>query len=202
MTETNAPALDATPAPDDGGERRREAAFELRGLANLLPTAEQTGRAYELIAVLDAAPGAHPPAPAPAPKTGRADLDDLLAKAAAAFDALTPKQQAEHRRQQREGFVRAELAMGSDADEAAYRERVRERTDCQESDRTDAGISLDARLGRLERAVGALVDALGGAVARIDYHPKARDWSAPLVLDGDGLDKLSEACAALTGEEG
>jgi hypothetical protein len=37
-------------------------------------------------------------------------LDELIARANAAFDALTPEQQAEHRRLQRESYVRAELS--------------------------------------------------------------------------------------------
>jgi hypothetical protein len=48
------------------------------------------------------------------------DLQELMRKAHAAFDALTPEQQAAQRRAQRRSYVIAEMGLGSDADQAAY----------------------------------------------------------------------------------
>ena len=39
------------------------------------------------------------------------DLQDLIRKACAAFDALPPHEQAEIRRQQRQSWVRGEMAL-------------------------------------------------------------------------------------------
>lgn len=49
------------------------------------------------------------------------ELEKLLAAARARWDALTPEQRREADRRQRRGYIMAEAAMGSDADEAAYR---------------------------------------------------------------------------------
>lgn len=57
--------------------------------------------------------------------TQSAELDDLLRRAKAKFDAMTPEQQDEMFRQQRESWVRGEIGIGSDANEAAYRDQMR-----------------------------------------------------------------------------
>lgn len=51
----------------------------------------------------------------------RGDLGRQVDDAIAAFNRLSPEEQLAHRNAQRESYVRGELAMGSDADEAAYR---------------------------------------------------------------------------------
>ena len=48
------------------------------------------------------------------------ELTALLARAAAAFEAMTPDEQSKMARQQRRSYVIAEAALGSDADGAAY----------------------------------------------------------------------------------
>lgn len=60
------------------------------------------------------------PATAPRPPE-RPELEALLKKSVAAFKALSPEQQEEHLRLQRESWVRGEMGMGSDRDEAEYR---------------------------------------------------------------------------------
>ena len=52
-------------------------------------------------------------------------LDELLRRAVARFRATTPEQQEAMRAAQRESWVRGEMAMGSDADEARHRARLR-----------------------------------------------------------------------------
>lgn len=52
------------------------------------------------------------------------ELTELLARARATVDAMTPDQRAEMYRQQRESWVVGEAGFGSDADEAAYRAAV------------------------------------------------------------------------------
>lgn len=53
-----------------------------------------------------------------------AELMNLLARAKAAADAMSPEEYAEMIRRQRESYVRGEMAMGSDADEAEFRRRL------------------------------------------------------------------------------
>ena len=53
--------------------------------------------------------------------TRRDDLEALIAKARAEFDALTPEEKRAHQEAQKRSYLRAEAAFGSDADEAAYR---------------------------------------------------------------------------------
>lgn len=48
-------------------------------------------------------------------------LERLLAEATARFNALSPEEQEAHREAQRESYVRGEMAMGSDRDEAKLR---------------------------------------------------------------------------------
>lgn len=57
----------------------------------------------------------------------RGDLDKMLAEARAAFDRLTPEQQTAHRQAQRESWVKGEMGIGNDADEAAAREAFHQR---------------------------------------------------------------------------
>lgn len=52
------------------------------------------------------------------------DLAGLVQRANEAFERLPPEQQAAHRRAQKESWVRGEMAMGSDADEAKERDRL------------------------------------------------------------------------------
>lgn len=60
------------------------------------------------------------------PHTGSVDreLTELLARARAAVAAMTPEQRAEMYRRQRESWGHGQDAIGSDADEAAYRAAV------------------------------------------------------------------------------
>lgn len=51
----------------------------------------------------------------------RGNLDALVKDAVAAFGRLTPDQQTEHMRLQQESWVRGELRIGNDAQEAADR---------------------------------------------------------------------------------
>lgn len=53
-----------------------------------------------------------------------AKLKELLAEAQARVDAMPPAEREEMYRQQRESYVRGEMGMGSDADEAEYRRRM------------------------------------------------------------------------------
>jgi hypothetical protein len=57
----------------------------------------------------------------------RPDIDRLLVEANAAFAALPPEEQEAQLNAQRESFVRGQLGMGNDAQEAADRAAFRER---------------------------------------------------------------------------
>lgn len=49
------------------------------------------------------------------------ELQSLVAKSIQTFGALSPEEQAEHRNAQRESFVRGQIGMGNDRDEAEHR---------------------------------------------------------------------------------
>ena len=49
------------------------------------------------------------------------DLEKLIETAKAKYDAMTPQERAALHRAQRDSYVRAEVAFGSDKDEAEYR---------------------------------------------------------------------------------
>lgn len=49
------------------------------------------------------------------------ELADLIRRAVAEYKSVTPAQKAELHARQRKSWARAELAFGSDADEARYR---------------------------------------------------------------------------------
>lgn len=51
----------------------------------------------------------------------RPELDELIQRAIAKYAAMTPAERAVMHDAQRRSWVRGELGMGSDADEAAYR---------------------------------------------------------------------------------
>jgi hypothetical protein len=51
-------------------------------------------------------------------------LTKLIAEAKARYEAMSPVERATHDRAQRRSYVLAEIAMGSDADEVAYRRAV------------------------------------------------------------------------------
>jgi uncharacterized protein len=53
------------------------------------------------------------------------ELQDLLKRAAAKFDAMTPEQRREMMAAQRRSWAPDEAGMGSDADEAAYAAALR-----------------------------------------------------------------------------
>ena len=55
------------------------------------------------------------------PTPARQNLSRLLRESILAFAALSPEQQAAYRKAQRQRWVRAELAMGTDADEARWK---------------------------------------------------------------------------------
>ena len=61
-----------------------------------------------------------PPKPCPA-------LDLIITKARAAFNAMTPEAQEAMLQAQRKSWVRGEMAMGSDADEARERQALRDK---------------------------------------------------------------------------
>lgn len=63
--------------------------------------------------------------------TARPDLTELLAKARDAFNRLTPQQQAAERQAQRASWVRAEMGMGLDRHEEAYRRQMEAGFPCQ-----------------------------------------------------------------------
>ena len=48
------------------------------------------------------------------PPKDRPELAELLRQAIARFEAMTPEQQEEHRRAQRESWVRGEMGLGLD----------------------------------------------------------------------------------------
>lgn len=56
----------------------------------------------------------------------RAELDSAINKAMEAFARMTPEEREAMRQAQRESWVRGEMAIGSDADEARTRDRARE----------------------------------------------------------------------------
>lgn len=58
--------------------------------------------------------------------TGRPDLDRLLAESKAAVAAMTPEQRREMMEAQRRSWARGEVGIGSDADEAAYSQALRD----------------------------------------------------------------------------
>lgn len=60
------------------------------------------------------------------PMPERPELSEMIAKSVAWFKSLTPEEQEAHRREQRESWVRGEMGIGSDADEAKYRAAMRE----------------------------------------------------------------------------
>lgn len=49
-------------------------------------------------------------------------LRELVRQSCEQFNAMSPEEQQRHREEQRQSWVRGEMAMGSDADEAAWRE--------------------------------------------------------------------------------
>lgn len=53
-----------------------------------------------------------------------AELKELLAKAKAMVDAMSPEERDAMFKAQLKSFIRAELAFGSDADEREYRRRM------------------------------------------------------------------------------
>lgn len=55
------------------------------------------------------------------------ELEELLRKAKERWDGMTPEQQDEMLKAQRESWVRGEMAMGTDRDEAEYRAALRAR---------------------------------------------------------------------------
>ena len=57
--------------------------------------------------------------------TERPELDRLIAWSKAHVEAMTPEEREEMFAAQAASWVRAEMAFGSDADERAYRERMR-----------------------------------------------------------------------------
>jgi|GEM_PF-7118025 len=80
-------------------------------------------------------------------KYARGEIEDLLAKAKAHFDSLTPSEQDEMRQQQRESWVRGELAFGTDRDEALSRAALR-----QKNERIER-----AAMPRIEKKIDVLV---------------------------------------------
>lgn len=76
-------------------------------------------------------------------------IDDLIAKSKADLAAMTPEDRAAMYAAQRESYLRAEAAFGSDADEAEYRAAM---------------LSGDAeRIARAEAAAAARVAAYDAA---------------------------------------
>lgn len=54
------------------------------------------------------------------------ELERLIAEAKTRYESMTPEEQAAMWKAQRESWVRGEMGMGNDADETAYRERLRD----------------------------------------------------------------------------
>lgn len=80
-------------------------------------------------------------------------LTDLMARARAAWEALTPEQRAEEIRRQRRSYVIAEMGMGSDQDEFDYRAALA-------SEDHDTIKRLDAEgVARMERAEQSLKES-------------------------------------------
>ena len=55
------------------------------------------------------------------------NIDDLIERAVAAFAAMSPEEQEATLRAQRESWVRGQIALGSDRQEAEYRDWLRRR---------------------------------------------------------------------------
>jgi hypothetical protein len=60
------------------------------------------------------------------PLPPRPELEELFRKSKEWFDSLSPDEQEAHFRAQQESWVRGEMGIGSDADEAAYRAAMRD----------------------------------------------------------------------------
>ena len=73
-------------------------------------TQQPTGRLYQTWAAALGAAGELNRSSKPKPD--RTNLDELVKQAIAAFNAMTPAEQAEHRNAQRESWVRGEMALG------------------------------------------------------------------------------------------
>jgi hypothetical protein len=61
-------------------------------------------------------------------RIGHPALQEAIRRAVARFNEMTEEQKAEMVNRQRESWVRGEMGIGSDADEAAYRNRMKEKT--------------------------------------------------------------------------
>jgi uncharacterized protein (DUF1015 family) len=75
------------------------------------------------------------------------DLDELLAKAIVAYDAMTPEERRAMHQAQARSFVIAEAGFGSDADEAAYRQALAD-NDTKTLARLDAEAAERQRMAR------------------------------------------------------
>lgn len=75
------------------------------------------------------------------------ELAELLLKAREAWDAMSPEQRQKALERQRESYVVAEMGMGSDADEQAYRAALAN-GDTSEIERLDAAAAERMRLAR------------------------------------------------------
>jgi hypothetical protein len=82
------------------------------------------------------------------------ELTELLAQSRRSWDLMTPQKRAEMLAAQRWSYVLGEAGMGSDADEAAYREAV---------NRCDKEMlrKLDAEAPERERLARAVLDQMG-----------------------------------------
>jgi hypothetical protein len=60
------------------------------------------------------------------PLPRRPELEELFRKSKELFDSLPPDEQEAHRKAQQEIWVRGEMGIGSDTDEAAYRAAMRD----------------------------------------------------------------------------
>jgi hypothetical protein len=85
----------------------------------------------------------------PCPK--RPELDELLRKSKEVVDAMTPEARAAMFAEQRRSFVRGQIGMGSDADEAAYASALRS-SDTETLRRLDQEAA--ARVARAEKEQG------------------------------------------------
>jgi hypothetical protein len=107
-----------TPSPDIAALRERAAKVD-RELTDVLSDPDRWTQTHLLKArnvIRDLA--------AALPSTGTGEevrLDELLRRSAARFRAMTPEQQEAELRAQRESWVRGEMGIGSDKDEADYR---------------------------------------------------------------------------------
>ena len=110
-------------------------------------------------------------------------MDELIRRAAERFNSLAPEEQEEHLRQQRDSWVRGEMAMGLDRDEARHRRRAM--ADMRHMDFLEDVLKTDLRvLQHKEKTYKGSWKKRGGVGA---FMMMARKW--------DRIEGMMESCS-------